>query len=96
METLKVDGLVIEKSEFMGVAEARIEISKHLALHTKIEKMSMYWNEDDESYMLLTGIERASLFLEKAVAEEIAEFLNLTKWKYDEYDNVVVFKNGEH
>ena len=95
METLNIDGLVIEKSEFMGVKEARIEISKHLALHTKIKDMTMYWNEEDDSYMLLTGIERATLCLEKEIAEEIAAFLGIPKWAYDKYDNVVVLKNGE-
>jgi len=95
MNTLKIDGLVVEKSEFMGVQEARIEVSKHLALHTKIEKMSMYWDEENETYILMTGIEKASLFLTKEVAEKIAEFLNLTKWAYDNYDNIVTLKNGE-
>jgi len=95
MNTLTIDGLVIEKSEFMGVPEARIEVSKHLALHSKIEEMSMYWDEEDETFKLITGIARAELFLSKEVAEKIAEFLNLTKWAYDNYDNVVTLKNGE-
>lgn len=95
MNTLKIDGLVIEKSEFMGVPEARIEVSKHLTLYSRIEEMSMYWNEEDESFQLITGIERASLFLEKEVAEKITEFLNIPKWAYDNYDNVVTLIDGE-
>ncbi|MDH0448716.1 hypothetical protein [Shewanella sp. GD04112] len=95
MNTLNIDGLVIEKSEFMGVAEARIEVSKHLALHSRIEEMSMYWDEENETFKLITGIERAELFLSKEVAEKIAEFLKIPKWAYDNYDNVVTLKDGE-
>ena len=95
METLNIDGLEIEKTIFKGEIEVRIAISKHMILHTKTKDMSMYWNEEDESYMLLTGIERATLYLEKEIAEEIATFLSITKWACDKYDNVVVFKKGE-
>lgn len=95
MNTLEIDGLEIEKSEFMGVAEARVKVSKHLALHTKIKEMSVYWDEEDDVFKLMTGIPRAELYLDKEVAEKIAEFLNLTKWAYDNYDNIVTLQNGE-
>lgn len=95
MKTLNIDGLAIEKSEFMGVPEARIEVSKHLALNSKIEDLSIYWNEEDELFLLETGLKGINFSLDKEVAEEIAEFLGLTKWAYDNYDNVVTLQNGE-
>lgn len=95
METIKIDGLEIEKSEFEGVPEARIVVSKHMVLHTKISEMSIYWYEEDELFKLITGIKGTELYLDKDVAEKIAEFLDLTKWAYDDYDNVVIYNDNE-
>lgn len=95
MNTLKIDGLEIEKSEFEGVPEARIVVSKHMIIYSKIKDLSIYWNEEDELFLLETGLKGVNFSLDKDVAEKIAEFLNITKWSYDNYDNIVTFKNGE-
>ena len=95
METLNIDGLEIAKGEFQGVPEARIVVRKHMVLNTKISEMSIYWCEEDEIFKLITGIKGAELYLDKDVAEKIAEFLDLTKWAYDDYDNVVIYNDGE-
>lgn len=95
METLNIDGLVIEKSEFMGVKEARIIVSKHMIICSKIKDLSIYWNEEDELFLLETGLKGVNFSLDKNIAEKIAEFLNIKKWAWDEYDNIVELKNGE-
>ncbi|MCU8107436.1 hypothetical protein L5M38_23380 [Shewanella sp. SM101] len=95
METLNIDGLEIEKSEFEGVPEARIVVSKHMIIYSKIKDLSIYWNEEDELFLLETGLKGVNFSLDKDVAEKIAEFLDLTKWAYDDYDNVMIYNNGK-
>ncbi|MDH1316661.1 hypothetical protein N5C36_21565 [Shewanella xiamenensis] len=95
METLTIDGLEIEKSEFQGVPEARIVVSKHMIICSKIKDLSIYWNEEDELFLLETGLKGVNFSLNKEIAEKIAEFLNIKKWAWDEYDNVVIYKDGE-
>lgn len=95
MKTLNIDGLEIEKSEFEGEKEARIVVSKHMIICTKIKDLSIYWNEEDELFLLETGLKGINFSLDKEVAEKIAEFLNIEKWAWDENDNIVTFYNGE-
>lgn len=95
METLKIDSLEIEKSEFEGVPETRIVVSRHMIIYSKIKDLSIYWNEEDELFLLETGLKGVNFYLDKDVAEKIAEFLNIKKWAWDEYNNIVTFKDGK-
>ncbi|WAX22042.1 hypothetical protein spd_00010 [Shewanella phage Dolos] len=103
MNTLKIDGLTFEINEPTVINETvidteknvRIEVSKHFVVYTSIENMSVYWDEENDLFKIYTGVENVELFVNKEVAEKAAEFLNITKWAYDNYDNIVTLQNGE-
>lgn len=103
MNTLKIDSLTFEVQEPLVIDElesrtgkdVRIEVSKHFVVYTSTENMSVYWDEEEEVFKIYTGLEHVNLFVSKEVAEKVAKFLDIPKWAYDLYNNIVTLKNGE-
>ncbi|MDI5854078.1 hypothetical protein [Shewanella xiamenensis] len=103
MNTLTIDGLtfeinepvVLDATEVRTGNDIRIVVSKHLVTYARSEDMSVYWDEDENLFKIYTGKEGLELYVSKEVAEEVAKFLEIPRWAYDLYNNVVTLKDGE-